>query len=70
MHPFEVGSTKVDVVEQVLMSRDEMLDELKMSLRAQQKMKHRADATRRDIKFEVGDLVYLKLRPHRQKSLA
>ncbi|PON78194.1 hypothetical protein PanWU01x14_021760 [Parasponia andersonii] len=48
-----------------------MLDELKMSLlRAQHKMKVQADGARQDVKFDQGDLVYLKLHPYRQKSLA
>lgn len=29
-----------------------------------------ADRNRRELKFKVGDEVYLKLRPHRQRSLA
>lgn len=32
-------------------------------------MKKGADGERRDVKFQVGDLVYLKLRPYRQRSL-
>ncbi|XP_021775776.1 uncharacterized protein LOC110739635 [Chenopodium quinoa] len=48
-----------------------MLDELKVNLlRAQQVMKGYADSKRREGQFEVGDSVFLKLQPYRQKSLA
>lgn len=48
-----------------------MLDELKFHLvRAQEKMKMVADKHRRDIQFEVGDLVYIKLRPYHLRTLA
>ncbi|KAL2506034.1 Ribonuclease H-like domain containing protein [Abeliophyllum distichum] len=33
-------------------------------------MKNVADAKRRDVQFDIGDLVYLKIRPYRRKSLA
>lgn len=39
-------------------------------LRAQQRMKHQADAKRSERAFNVGDLVYLKLQPHIQTSVA
>ncbi|XP_022863437.1 uncharacterized protein LOC111383553 [Olea europaea var. sylvestris] len=45
-------------------------NELKAQLsKAQLRMKQLADGHRRDIQFEGGDLVYLKLRPYRQKSV-
>ena len=48
-----------------------MLDELKRHLaRAQQIMKKQADGRRREVQFAVGEKVYLKLRPYRQRSLA
>jgi hypothetical protein len=39
-------------------------------LRAQQRMKSQADKKRSDRSFAVGDLVYLKLQPYVQSSLA
>ena len=58
-------------VEQYLEDQDAFLDDLWMHLlRAQQRMKTTADLSRRFVEFQVGDLVFLKLRPYRQKSLA
>ena len=39
-------------------------------LRAQQRMKHYADKNRTEREFTVGELVYLKLQPHIQSSVA
>lgn len=48
-----------------------MLDELKLNLfKAQQAMKQHADKRRREEQFVVGDMVFLKLQPYRQKTLA
>ena len=58
-------------VEQLLIERDEILDDLHMHLLcAQQKMKLQVDKKRHHEEFDVGDQVLLKLRPYRQKSLA
>jgi len=68
---FEKGATSVSMVEEQLLAWDLMLEELKAHLqRAQLLMKKATDKKRRDVKFHVGDLVYLKLRPYRRKTLA
>ena len=63
-------STVIEV--QTLMEeRNHMLDELKFQLeRAQNRMRTYADKKRREIEFEVGERVYLKLQPYRLRSLA
>lgn len=61
----------MSAVEQQLLELDQILDESKAQLlRAQAKMKSRADSKRRDVQFHTGDLVYLKIRPKHWKTLA
>jgi len=65
------GETRVEVVEAELMDRDEALHQLKHHLsHAQELMRKYANQKRRDMSFEVGEWVFLKLRPHRQVSVA
>ena len=66
---FLVGETVIEDVAQELEERDEIL-QLKYNLeRAQHRMKKQADLKRRDYSFNVGDWVYLKLRPYRQQII-
>lgn len=68
---FETGSTTNAELEGQLRDRDALLTLLRENLhRAQQMMNDRADKHRREITFAVGDWVYVKLRPYRQKTLA
>lgn len=65
------GQTPVDSLEELLRERDIILDEIKLYLsQSQQRMRLMADKKRRPLEFQVGDLVFLKLQPYRQKSLA
>lgn len=61
----------VDSLEQELKIRDAIPDDLKLQLiKAQHSMKKWADRKRRASSFVIGDLVFLKLQPYRQTSLA
>lgn len=65
------GSTRVQEVDNQIKEKNLILEELKHHLeKAQERMKYQADKHRRELEFEEGDLVYLKLRPYRFKSLA
>ena len=65
------GASLVNQVDLQLQAREEMLQLLKHHLRqAQERMKVQADKHRVDRQFKIGDLVYLKLQPYRQNSLA
>lgn len=67
---FKEKGTSFPSVDQVLRERDEILDESRMHLlKAQHRMKQLADLHRTEVEFHIGDLVFLKLRPYRQKSL-
>ncbi|KAI4347857.1 hypothetical protein L6164_008634 [Bauhinia variegata] len=65
-----LGSSVVDVVDKVLSSREQLLLQLRDKLlKAQKQMKLYAGSKRRDMEYEIGDWVYVKLRPHRQVSV-
>ncbi|KAJ9543643.1 hypothetical protein OSB04_023350 [Centaurea solstitialis] len=68
---YSLGETRVEQVAADLVDRDEALVQLKHHLvRAQQQMKKYADKKRKNVEFQVGEWVFLKLRPHRQQSVA
>ncbi|KAA0067599.1 ty3-gypsy retroelement transposase [Cucumis melo var. makuwa] len=62
--------TPNSMLDQQLKDRDIALGALKEHLRiAQERMKKYADLKRRDVEFQIGELVFLKIRPYRQLSL-
>ena len=64
-------STPVAAVEDVLQRRANMDLAMKKQLEAaRQRMKHMADKHRSEREISVGDLVFLKLQPYRQNSVA
>ncbi|WVZ00696.1 hypothetical protein V8G54_026765 [Vigna mungo] len=55
----------------VLSSREEILSLLRRNLlKAQSRMKKQADSKRREVVFEEGTWVYLKLQPYKQVSIS
>lgn len=69
--PYEPGTTRVQAVEDELRSRDFILTLIRENLQeAQAKMKFFADQKRTAREFDMGDWVYLRLRPYRQMSVA
>lgn len=65
------GETRVEAVHRDLLDRDEALRQLKHHLqRAQGRMKSKADSKRKERSFSIGEWVFLKLRPHKQNSVA
>jgi hypothetical protein len=64
------GETRVEAVQRELIDRDEAFRQLKAHLlRAQSRMKQQADKRRSDKSFDIGEWVFVKLRPHRQQSI-
>lgn len=65
------GLSRIEAVDHALQCRDEMLTHVRARLiQAQNIMKLRHDSCHREVEFEVGDWVLLKLQPYRQVSLA
>jgi hypothetical protein len=63
-------STNIPALEEALLDRDELLHTLKGNLlAAQNRMTQQANAHRRDVTFEIDDLVLVRLQPYRQNSL-
>jgi hypothetical protein len=70
LNQFLSGEVKVEAVHRKLKYRDEALKQIKYLLqRAQECMKNKADRRRADQVFEVGDWVFLKIRPHGQVTV-
>ena len=64
---YHEGNCPVNEVDQGLVSRDVLLHHLKNNLLADHnRMKQQADAKWRDVEYQVGDFVFLKLQPYRQ----
>ncbi|CAN1810938.1 Transposon Tf2-11 polyprotein [Linum perenne] len=64
-------STTIAAVEDKLQHQQEVISELRNNLaRAQNRQKQQADKNRSERSFQVGEKVYLKLHPYKQKSMA
>ncbi|GKD26427.1 ty3-gypsy retrotransposon protein, partial [Tanacetum coccineum] len=69
--PYPSGSTKVAVVEELLIERDALLRQLKQILaQAKNQMAMQANRKRREVEYKVRDMVLVKLQPYRQITLA
>nr|GEV56887.1 reverse transcriptase domain-containing protein [Tanacetum cinerariifolium] len=69
--PYPPGASKVAVAEDSLMERDELLRQLKSNLlAAKEHMELKANKRRREVEFQVGDMVLVKLQRYRQLTLA
>ncbi|XP_044489953.1 uncharacterized protein LOC123214237 [Mangifera indica] len=68
--PYHEGTYSVNEVDQNLVTRDALLKQLKDNLHAaNNQMKQWIDSKCRDVKFQVDDLVFLKLNPYHQHSV-
>lgn len=68
---FSEPGTTVATLEEQLVERDAVLDDLKAHLvQSQQRMRSYEDSHRRMLEFQWGDKVFVKLQPYRQTSLA
>ena len=62
---YETDTTKHEEVEKELAARDEVRTRVKRELkRAHEIMKRYYDSCQKDVSFETGDYVYLKLQPY------
>lgn len=67
---YKDGLSPVHEVDQQLISRDALLRQLKANLEnSVNRIKHMANKKRRDISFNVGEWVLLKLHPYRQQTV-
>lgn len=68
---YSVGSSNIEALDMNLQLREERLRMIKSSLeRTQKKMKNSADKHRKDVEFDEGQWVLVKLAPYRQLSVA
>lgn len=67
----DVQESSVEEVSQLMAQRNTMLEEMKEQLeKAQNRMKTQANKHRREVEYNVGDMVFLKIQPYKLKSLA
>lgn len=68
---YKQESINVQYVDQLLLERDSILEELKYNLcRALNQKKVQPDYKKREVEVRVGEIVYLQAQPYRMKSLA
>lgn len=68
---FTSSETAMTFLEEQLIERDVVMDDLKAHLlSSQQRMKILEDSHRRNIQFQAGKLEFLKLQPYRQTFIA
>ncbi|XP_057792974.1 uncharacterized protein LOC131009575 [Salvia miltiorrhiza] len=68
--PYSPGATSIQALDDLLQQRDILLNQLKEILRQSQfRMKQQADCHRRDVEFQIGDMVLVRLQPYRQTSV-
>lgn len=68
---YVLGTSNVQAVNEHLRDQYYVLHELRRNiLIAQNRMKCQANQHRRDVSFDIGDYVYLKLQPYRQTLVA
>ncbi|XP_068503589.1 uncharacterized protein [Phaseolus vulgaris] len=69
--PYLPGESRIELVDRSLQKREETLKLNKFHMqRAQNRMAQQANKHRSDRTFEIGDMVYAKLHPYRQTSVA
>jgi hypothetical protein len=67
---YDIGVSLVNEMDKLLQDHEELMKEFKLNLqRSNSCMKQQEDAKCREVKFEVGDWVYLKLHPYRQSTV-
>ncbi|GJU80924.1 putative nucleotidyltransferase, ribonuclease H [Tanacetum coccineum] len=71
LFPYVAGETKNAEMEQQLVDRDYMIKIIRQNLqKAQDRMRNQANQKQRELTFQVGNYVFLKIQPYRQKTLA
>lgn len=64
------GTSNIEAVENLLVDRDATFQTIRKNLlKAHKVMKRQADSKRREVQYQMGDWVLLRLRPYRQTSM-